>query len=364
MLISYFHLMKTKLGSQGLGFVRWVFGSFSLLVALNLPILRTMMMSRFGDDSLKIQFVLLAFIIAIISWRLSSGYLSVPLFSWQLSTCWFFLCESRFFAVISIFNLLLLFTLLFDLPGIFRFVPYGSQSLLLLVTSIVFPLVPFFIPWIQKIHWLASLLYSSTSTRAVDTWSLNLWHEDALDLATHWPQWISESPDLFLFSQEYRSSVFDTSISPFYYINHTHSLSLQQLLLFDPTSGSLFDVLGSAYPLIFILFLILLVFVIRLRDPYMPSCLNLVYSCTVLLVVGYITTESISVLTVLPVITILPVIQSFGFHSNRLCLAPVRSQSFALSIGAKYLFLMLRSPLALFSAVGVPVILYIVLYLF
>ena len=344
--------------------LRWTFGSIVLLLALNLPILREIN-SRIGIVHFlqrpQIEFVVLAFVIVIVSLRIASGLYSLPFFAWQLSSCWMFLCDSRFFSAISFVNLLLFTSILLSAPKLCKSFAYGMQFLLFIVFSLIFPILPFLTPWIQRSDFLASFLYRNTASRAFDTWSINLWHVDGLDLATHWPQWISHKPDLLMLSPEYRLSVFNTSISPYVHINHAHSLPLQQLLLFDPGSGSLFDVLVASLPLIIILILILLALIIRLKFQLLPSRLGLVYSSTLLLVIGYISTESVSVRNVLPLIFLLPIIQSFG--SQRFHVAPVQAQGLSLSTGVQYLCFLLRSPLALFLAVAFPVILYCILYL-
>lgn len=355
MLISYFHLMKTKLCSQGLGFVRWVLGSFSLLVVLNLPILRTMI-SYFGNDSLKIQFVVLVLMIAIISWRLSSGYLSVLLFSWQISTCWFFLCDSRFFAVITIFNLLLFCALLFDFPKVCKIIAYGSQTLLLLVAPVIFSLAPFFTPWIQKIHWLASLLYKSTSTRVFDTWSLNLWHQDYLDLGSHWPNRIVQLPELLIFSHGYRSSVLGAFKDPFYYANHAHSLPIQQLIAFFQSSGSVFDSLISILLFMLLLFFLGYALVYYFKGSRMSPLSEVVYCSTVLLGSIYISTESLAIRNAIPIVLLLPIIQILN--------AQPLSPSPSLPLVNNISFRILRSPVTLLLCVSAPVILYVMLYMF
>ena len=344
--------------------LRWTFGSIVLLLALNLPILREIN-SRIGIVHFlqrpQIEFVVLAFIIVIVSLRIASGLYSLPLFAWQLSSCWMFLCDSRFFSAISFVNLLLFTSILLSAPRLCKTFAYGMQFLLFIVFSLIFPILPFFIPLIQRSHFIASFLYRSTGSRAFDTWSINLWHEDALDLATHWPQWISHKPGLLMLSPEYRLSVFNTSISPYVHINHAHSLPLQQLLLFDPASGSLFDVLVATLPLIIILLLMFIALVIRLKYQFLTSHLGFMYNSTILLIVGYISTESVSFRNVLPLIFLLPIIQSFG--SQRFYLAPVQAQGLSLSTGVQYFSFLLRSPLALLLAVASPVTLYCILYL-
>ena len=354
MLCSYFYLIKTKICSQGLGFVRWVLGSFSLLVALNLPIIRTTI-SRTGDDSLKIQFIILVVIIAIISSRISSGYLSVPLVSWQVSKCWLFLCESNFFAVITVCNLLLFCALLFDFPKVFKIIAYGSQTLLLLGSSIIFSFAPFFTPWIQNMHWLASFLYKNTSTRVFDTWSLNLWHQDHLDLGSHWPQWIIETPELLIFSHGYRSSVLGVFRDPFRHANHSHSLPIQQLIAFFQSSGSVFDSLISILSFILLIVFLGYSLVYCFKGSRMSSLFEVVYCSTVLLFSIYISTESLAIRNALPIVMLLPIIQTLNTQP-----LPISS---TLTIGTNHWFAILRSPLTLLFSVTAPVIIYLVLRL-
>lgn len=362
MLVSKLDAFRSNISRDD--FLWWTLGSIALLLTINLPILREIN-SRIGEVHFlqrpQIEFILLAFVIAIVSLRFTSGWYSLPLFAWQLSSCWMFLCDSRFFNAISFVNLLLFASFLFAVPTFCKLIVYGIHLLLLCIFSLIFPLSPFFTPWIQRFHLLSSFLYRMTSTRIFDTWSINLWHKDVLDLVNHWPQWIPLNTDLVVFSQEYRASVFDTSTSPYYYLNHAHSLSLQQLLLFDPSSGSLTDVLVSSLPLFFLLFLILIALIVRLNDQYLSHRLGLVYGSTVLLIVGYITTESVSIVNVLPLIVILPVIQSFG--SQPLSIAPFKAPGLALSISPQSLYFLLRTPLSLLLAVAMPVIIYYVLYL-
>ena len=68
--------------------LRWTFGSIVLLLALNLPILREIN-SRIGIVHLlqrpQIEFVVLAFVIVIVSFRIASGLYSLPLFAWQFA---------------------------------------------------------------------------------------------------------------------------------------------------------------------------------------------------------------------------------------------------------------------------------------
>lgn len=362
MLVSKFDLSRSNISLNH--FLLWTVGSIALLLSINLPILREINL-RIGDVHFlqrpQIEFILLAFVIAIVSLRFASGCYSLPLFAWQLTSCWMFLCDSRFFSAISFVNLLLFISFLFSVPKFCKFIVYGIHLSLLCLFSLIFPLSPFFTPWIQKFHFLASTLYRITATRIFDTWSINLWHKDVLDLANHWPQWIPLNTDWVVFSQEYRASVLNTSSSPYFHLNHAHSFSLQQLLLFDPSSGSLVDVLVASLPLFFILFVILIALVIRLNDQYLPFRLGLVYGSTVLLILGYITTESVSIVNVLSLIVILPVIQSFG--SQPLCIFPFKAQILSLSISPHSLYFVLRTPSSLLLAVAMPVIAYYVLYL-
>ena len=362
MLVSKLDVFRSNISLDN--FFWWTLGSISLLLTINLPILREIN-SRVGEvhflQKPQVEFILLAFVIAIVSLRFASDCYSLPIFAWQLTSCWMSLCDSRFFSAISLVNLLLFISFLFSVPKFFKIFAYGIHLSLLGLFSLIFPLSPFFTPWIQKFHLLASLLYRTTATRIFDTWSLNLWHKDVLDLANHWPQWIPLNTDLVVFSQEYRASVLNTSTSPYFYLNHAHSLSLQQLLLFDPSAGSLADILVASLPLFFILFVILIALRIRLNDQYLPYRLGLVYGSTVLLIVGYITTESVAIVNVLPLIVVLPVIQSFG--SQPLCIAPFKDQGLALSISPQSLYFVLRTPLSLFLAVAMPVIVYYLLYL-
>ncbi len=363
LLLSSFDVKENEIKSVKT--VNWWVGSLAILLLVNLPILRHMAetMGPHAPFFIKpqIKFLMLALPVVELSRRLSFSSMTIPVVLFQISSCWMFICESRFFAAITLINIAVLLTFSGLLSGQFyKRIASLVQAGFIFVFSVVFTLMPFIMPWLQFDRWWSSFFYTVTSSRSIDTWALNLWHPRVINLSAYLPHWTLPHDPLMFLSNEYRGSLFATggliaakSRDSLYHLFQAHSVPLQIATAVSQNSNSLFRELALLCPSLVLCVLIVMAIKYFYTGNQMGELQEGIYSSTLLYGLVYLTTESVDVKYMMPLVLILPVIQA--------CLPG--SQQATLDINTPFLTLikLLKSPIMLLIPFLVMLVLVVLL---
>jgi hypothetical protein len=299
----------------------WWLGWLALLLLLNMPILRELAPVAIPllPFTVRFHFVfalqLLVFLCLAV-W-FSEARFSFPMLVFLISSCWIVFSESRFLSV----SLMMVDVALwagFGLPGCFRLAKIAGwlQSSVVLALAVLLPICVVLAPWIHR-DWpgFARLLFAFTSSRFSATWGLNLWYPQAVGLAHITEDGISSGKLFHFLSSAYYTPWFQ-ALRPLdgqnvlFYLGHAHSGPIQDLIRLAHTPDHPMQALGAGVGLLGIAAAVGLASREWIRHGQKHGAARMLLASGVLLMLAFITTESVPALQVIPMLLLLAMVPS------------------------------------------------------
>jgi len=299
----------------------WWLGWLALLLLLNLPILRELAPVAIPLLPFTVRFHLVFVLQVLVFLRLSvwfsAGRFSFPMLVFLTSSCWVVFSESRFLSTSLMVVTVLLWAGL-GLPGCFRLAKLAGwlQSSVVLALAALLPICVVMAPWIHR-DWpgLARLLFVVTSTRFTYTWSFNFWHPQAGGLVSIADGVPYEGRLFHFFSSAYYTRWFEDlrpldGLNVLIHLGHAHSGPIQDLIRLAHTPDHPIQALGAGVGLLGIAAAVGLASREWIRHGQEHGATRMLLASGVLLVLAFITTESVPALQVIPMVLLLAMVPS------------------------------------------------------